>query len=181
MACLQEVGLMQLGIIEKRLSQAASALATGLAERNRRIVFAESCTAGLVSATLAGVPGISAYHCGSAVTYRNDTKARWLGVSEQTLQTVGAVSRETAMEMAAGVLKNTPEADVGISVTGHLGPNAPAELDGVIWIGTACTEEAIAVQKNLAELESTNSERAYRQRFAATLVLELALNAVREC
>jgi PncC family amidohydrolase len=169
---------MQLDAMNERLKQAATALAAALKKSDNRIVFAESCTAGLVSATLAGVPGISAYHCGSAVTYRNDTKARWLGVSEATLNNKGAVSRETAMQMASGVLQKTPEADVAVSVTGHLGPNAPNELDGVIWIGTATRPAAASsVSIRLRELEPTNSDRLFRQTFAACLVLQTALAA----
>ena len=170
--------MMQLDAMNERLKQAATALAAALKKSDNRIVFAESCTAGLVSATLAGVPGISAYHCGSAVTYRNDTKARWLGVSETTLNTEGAVSRETAMQMASGVLQKTPEADVAVSVTGHLGPNAPNELDGVIWIGAATRPAAASsVSIRLRELEPTNSDRLFRQTFAACLVLQTALAA----
>ena len=103
----------------------------------RRVVFAESCTGGLVSASLARVPGISEFLCGSAVVYRLDTKTRWLGVSEALLYDPGPVSEVVARAMALGVLARTPEADLAVSITGHLGPNAPGDQDGLIFIGIA--------------------------------------------
>ena len=119
------------------LTSEARRLAKLLNTVNARVVFAESCTAGLVSASLAKVPGISEHHCGSAVTYRNDSKHRWLGVSADLLDRPGPVSNVVACEMAEGILRRTPEADWAGSVTGHLGPNAPQRYDGVVYVGIA--------------------------------------------
>lgn len=113
------------------------AVARRLAAAGVRVVFAESCTAGLVAATLARVPGISAHLCGSAVTYRDRTKQDWLGLSRSLLADPGAVSERAARQMARGVLVRTAEAQLALSVTGHLGPHAPPELDGVIYVGWA--------------------------------------------
>ena len=127
--------------IKSMMSQPLAALiqevATRLQESNRRVVFAESCTGGLVSASLARVPGISEFHCGSAVVYRLDTKTQWLGVPEALLLDPGPVSEVVAREMALGVLARTPEADFAASITGHLGPNAPDAQDGLVFIGIA--------------------------------------------
>ena len=101
------------------------------------VVFAESCTAGLVSATLARVPGISEFHCGSAVVYQLATKTGWLGIGDDLLQKEGAVSDKVASEMAQRVLERTPAATLAASVTGHLGPGAPSSQDGLIYIGIA--------------------------------------------
>lgn len=119
------------------LADSATRLAKQLQSKKVRIVFAESCTAGLVSAAMATVPGISAWLCGSAVTYQDETKAGWLGVTDAELEKFTAVSAEVASSMARGVLKITPAADLALSVTGHLGPGAPTDLDGVIFIGIA--------------------------------------------
>ncbi len=110
-----------------------------LEQTRQRIVCAESCTAGLVSAALAGIPGASHWLCGSAVVYRNATKTTWVGVPEEVLDDParGDVSEETAIRMAVGVLAITPEASVAVSVTGHLGPEAPVGLDGVVYLGWA--------------------------------------------
>ena len=123
---------------DARLTLACEIL-TLLKQSNRMLVCAESCTAGLVAATLAGIPGASQWLCGSAVVYRNATKTAWLGVSSEILSDPdrGDVCRETAIRMAEGVLAVTSEAAVAISVTGHLGPKAPLSMDGMIYVGWA--------------------------------------------
>jgi PncC family amidohydrolase len=159
---------------------AAQNLADLLGRRRLRIVFAESCTAGLVSATLARVPGISEWLCGSAVVYRLDTKHRWLGVPEDLLQNPGPVSREVACAMAAGVLERTPEAELSAAITGHLGPHAPVELDGVIWMAVARrTPLGVAIQDASAQQFGNQAEpgqtvRATRQARAAEALLQLS-------
>ena len=106
---------------------------------NLRLACAESCTAGLVAATLGGVPGASNFLCGSAVVYRNQTKIEWLGVSPEVLNDPhqGDVCEETAIQMARGALTATSEATVAVSITGHLGPGSPTGLDGVAYLGWA--------------------------------------------
>ena len=132
-----------------------------LERTNRRIVCAESCTAGLVSAALAGIPGASQWLCGSAVVYRNATKTAWVGVAGEILDDPerGDVCEETAIQMAEGVLAVTPEASVAISVTGHLGPGAPAGSDGVLYIGWAerkgCDTEQATIYCERVELGLT--------------------------
>lgn len=155
-----------------------------------RVVFAESCTAGLVSAALSRIPGISSWHCGSAVTYRNDTKHQWLGVSEELLYPPGPgpVSEAVARAMALGVLEKTPEAQIAASVTGHLGPNAPIEQDGEVWLAVASRDsdlpdspKVIAVKR--LQLDSANDDgltiRETRQQRAAIAVLELVIEVLR--
>jgi len=121
---------------------AADDLAKLLKQRNVRVVFAESCTAGLVAARLGEMPGISAYLCGSAVTYREATKVAWLGVKPEDLETFTAVSDPVAEQMALGVLQKTAEADYAAAITGHLGPDAPEGFDGVVIIASAWRDEA---------------------------------------
>lgn len=123
--------------MDHNLSELAGRLAECLRTKQRRVVFAESCTGGLVSAALAQIPGISEFHCGSAVVYRLETKTHWLGVPAEMLIEPGPVSEVVARAMAAGVLARTPEADWSAAITGHLGPNAPENLDGLVFIGIA--------------------------------------------
>ena len=108
-----------------------------LKEAECKVVFAESCTGGLLSGTLAGVAGISAYHCGGVVVYRNETKMAYLDIPAKLLDEPGPVSAKVARLMAQRVLKKTPEADVAVSVTGHLGPLAPSRLDGHVYAAIA--------------------------------------------
>ena len=122
---------------QRRLTQAAERLAGLLRQTNQRIVFAESCTGGLVSAALTRIAGISEFLCGSAVVYRLQTKSKWLGVSPDILEKPGPVSRAVAAAMAEGVLRKTPEAGIAASVTGHLGPDAPRNQDGLIYVAVA--------------------------------------------
>ncbi len=165
----------------ERLEVAALALAEQLKANDQRIVFAESCTAGLVSATLAGVPGISQHLCGSAVTYRNDTKIQWLEVTQNAIAHAGVVSAVVARQMAAGVLQVTPEADLAVAITGHLGPNAPENLDGVIFVGTATrAAEPTATKHTLPADVADDQVRIERQYLAATIVLETASKALVE-
>jgi PncC family amidohydrolase len=121
----------------QELDSLVDRVAAALVATNHRVVFAESCTGGLISATLAHKPGISAVHCGSMVTYRNATKAGWLKISQETLNDPGPVSAVVADQMATAVLSATPEATISASVTGHVGPDAPAMWDGVVFIAIA--------------------------------------------
>ncbi len=136
-----------------------------LKAKRLRIVFAESCTAGLLAATLGQIPGISESLCGSAVTYRNATKAGWLGVDTKLLDdpAITAVSDPVARQMAKGVLQMTPEADLAVSVTGHLGPDAPTDQDGLVFVGIAQrkqSEQDIIVHR--IELESSYPQQQER-------------------
>lgn len=151
----------------------ALALVDALRTANARIVLAESCTGGLVCAELVAVPGVSAHLCGSAVVYRLDTKIQWLGVSESDLAEHGAVSAVVAKAMARGVLERTPEADVAVSITGDLGPGAPAETDGIVHVGAATRE---AVEQTRYQMVAM--DRAARREEAVRLVLERAVEVV---
>ncbi|MEM8670279.1 MAG: nicotinamide-nucleotide amidohydrolase family protein [Planctomycetota bacterium] len=148
------------------LHQCGESLVAQLAQQRRRLVLAESCTGGLVAATMATVPGVSEWWCGSAVTYREDTKVRWIDVREHSLKTHTAVSESVAQEMAKGVLNRTPESHIAGAITGHLGPNAPTDQDGLVFIGVATASECVVTGHRLE-----SSARSDRQKEAACLVL----------
>ncbi|MBU0516664.1 MAG: competence/damage-inducible protein A [Proteobacteria bacterium] len=93
-----------------------------LAARGRKLAVAESCTGGLIGHRLTGVPGSSEYVDRVLVTYSNQAKVELLGVSGETLEKHGAVSAETAVEMAAGVRERSA-VDLGLAVTGIAGPD----------------------------------------------------------
>jgi len=142
-----------------------------LRDREVQVVFAESCTAGMVSATLAAVPGISNYLCGSIVTYRPEIKENWLGVEHELLVEHSAESDAVTRTMADAVLQRTPEAQLAAAITGHLGPAAPDDLDGVVFIAVAMREAdgRIVVESTRQKLKSR--ERVERQREASSVVL----------
>lgn len=146
-------------------------LADTLASCNSRLVLAESCTAGLISSTLAQFAGISQHLCGSAVVYREQTKAKWLGVSEDDITRYSAVSNPVAQQMALGVLQLTPEADLAASITGHLGPNAPDGFDGLVFIAIAA-RGGDATRSQVWRHELQQTDRISRQQEAAILVAD---------
>lgn len=99
------------------------------------LALAESCTGGLIGHLVTQVPGSSEYFLGGVVAYAYDAKERLLGVRHQTLYEHGAVSRQTAMEMAHGA-RLAFGADVGLAVTGIAGPGGglPDKPVGLTWI-----------------------------------------------
>lgn len=109
-----------------------------LAERGWTIAAAESCTGGLLTSLLTDISGSSSYVQGGVVTYSNEAKMNILGVDEQTLMLHGAVSPETAREMAANV-KHMFGVDVGIGITGIAGPGGGTTEKpvGLVYIGVA--------------------------------------------
>ena len=141
------------------------------------LVLAESCTGGLVAARLAEVPGASQWFCGSAVTSREQTKEAWLGVSSDALARWSGVSEPVSVELVVGVLEKTPEASLAASVTGHLGPDAPVDLDGVIFLATTWRgkSDCVTVRHQLTE-----RERLPRQQEAAGLVLQQLVKVLSE-
>lgn len=120
------------------LSNVALAVAVKslLEARRSKLVLAESCTAGLIAATMGCVPGISNWFCGSFVVYRSGSKSTWLGVPEDLLNdpTVGPVSAVTSEILTQAVLDRTPEADWSLAITGDIGPGAPESTDGICFI-----------------------------------------------
>jgi nicotinamide mononucleotide (NMN) deamidase PncC len=93
----------------------------------------------MVAAELGRIPGISEHFCGSLVVYRNDSKTKWLGIEPSLLNdpSLGPVSECVTLELAHSALRRTPEATLAGAVTGHLGPGAQGDLDGVIYCAIA--------------------------------------------
>jgi PncC family amidohydrolase len=103
-----------------------------------RVAVAESCTGGLLGATLTAVPGSSAYMVGGVIAYENALKTGLLGVDARLIETHGAVSEEVAAAMAAGVAERVG-ADVGVAITGVAGPGAEeaGKPAGMVYVAVA--------------------------------------------
>ena len=116
----------------------ASVVCRLLAQEKMTVAAAESCTAGMFTATLADNPGASEVLSESVVTYSNDAKEKYLGVSHETLSKFGAVSYETAKEMAEGI-KKAAGSDIGVSITGIAGPGGGTKDKpvGLVYVGVA--------------------------------------------
>ena len=108
-------------VLPSELIEAARKVIEANRARGKRIVVAESCTGGLVSAALTEITGSSDVFEGGIVTYSNEAKMDLLRVSEDVLDTFGAVSVATAWAMAQGALANT-RADTSVAITGIAGP-----------------------------------------------------------
>lgn len=109
-----------------------------LTERKQTLALAESCTGGYLANRITNVSGASAALWGGVVSYANEAKSKWLGVTDATLTAHGAVSKETAREMVEGV-RQISGADFAISVTGIAGPDGGTDDKpvGTVFIGFA--------------------------------------------
>ena len=132
-----------------------------LIEQGLTISAAESCTGGMFGAAMTDVPGISAVFDRSLVTYSNEAKMQELGVSAETLEKFGAVSEETAREMAEGV-RRVSGSDIGVSVTGIAGPDGGTEEKpvGTVWYGLAMDGRTVT-KKTVWNTRSRRSNRNY--------------------
>ena len=161
---------------EQRLRAASAALAGRLDElRTDKVVFAESCTAGLISAALAGVSGISKYLCGSFVTYRESAKQKLLNIPSDLLQEHTAVSANVTELMATNCLASLEEATWSAAITGHLGPGVDEKLSGIIYVAIARRDAKQPSQIKLQSSESfqlVSASRVERQQESASIALE---------
>ncbi|WP_443970981.1 CinA family protein [Sphingobium sp. CR28] len=137
----------------------------------RKIAVAESCTGGLVAAALTEIPGSSAVFEAGFVTYSNAIKMSALGVSEDVLDTFGAVSIATAWAMAQGALKKS-EADVAVAITGIAGPEGGSEFKPVGTVVFARAERGDESENVVADL------RRFEEKGRGAIRLQAALCAL---
>jgi nicotinamide-nucleotide amidase len=143
--------------------------------RGIMLATAESCTGGMIAAALTDIAGSSAVVGRGFVTYSNDAKTEMLGVRPETLDAYGAVSRETAIEMAAGALAHS-RAGIAVSVTGIAGPGGgSAEKPvGLVWFGLAVKGLPPVAERRLFE----DRGRAFIREETVRHALEMSLNAL---
>ncbi|MEE0475170.1 MAG: CinA family protein [Collinsella stercoris] len=157
--------------LEGRLECAARELVDRARGIGLTLATAESCTAGLVAARIADIPGASDVLRGGAVTYCDAVKRRVLGVSEDTLRLHSAVSDPCAREMAVGA-RVLFEADMAVSLTGYAGPGGGTLDDpaGTVYIGLA--DERGATCARCSFEGSRNDVRAHAALFALQMLLK---------
>ena len=161
--------LNEKGIDPKDLSQM---VVDRLIEKGEKIATAESCTGGSISKRITDVSGASAvFDCG-VCSYGNNIKNKVLGVNQETLETVGAVSSETAVEMASGVRK-LADSHYGIATTGIAGPTGGTKEKpvGLVYIG-------ISSQKNTYAIKALLGEQGYNRENIRKIATDLALFSV---
>lgn len=142
-------------------------------EAGRTLALAESCTGGLVAAALTEIAGSSAVLDRGFVTYSNESKHELLGVSNEIIETFGAVSIACAWSMAQGALKHS-RADVAVSISGIAGPDGgtPQKPVGTVVFARALrgSDELLAEERHF-----DGASRAEVRRQAALVALELLL------
>ena len=154
-----------------------NAVVKALHESGLTLSAAESCTGGLVAKRITDISGCSDVFLGGCVTYTNDVKQRLVGVSAETLERYGAVSEQTASEMAHGVRIATGS-DIGISVTGIAGPTG-GTLEtpvGTVFIGISTKNGEDVRKLSLSPMRS----REYIRQASATNAFDMVLKAVKD-
>ena len=159
---------------EKSLINIAQELGIALKVRGFVLALAESCTGGMVAQAVTSIAGSSTWFDRGFVTYSNTAKIDMLGVSAQTLEKFGAVSEQTAAEMALGCLKASAlkhsQAHLAGSITGIAGPDGGTADKPV---GTVCFGIAQANQCITSTQQFTGNRHAIRQQAAAFLMQQL--------
>lgn len=145
-----------------------------LLESNKTISTAESCTGGYLAHLITEVAGSSAYYKGSVISYANEVKHNMLGVKNETLDTVGAVSEETVRQMVQGALQ-VNNTDYAIATSGIMGPGggSPEKPVGTVWIAVGNRDEIIAEKFSLRFDRTRNIE------ITASFALNLAQRFIR--
>ena len=149
----------QLRIFRDRRHKPAQALCELLRQKRRTISTAESCTGGMISKMITDIAGASEiFHCGIC-SYSNDIKTGILKVDEKTLEKYGAVSYDTALQMARGV-KKISGSDIGISTTGIAGPGGGSadKPVGLVYIGYSDSKTEDCVRLELWDVTATRDE-----------------------
>ena len=160
---------------EETYGRAVAVLAAFRA-RGLTLATAESCTGGLVAGALTEVPGSSDVVDRGFVTYSNDAKMEMLGVTAATLDAFGAVSAETAQEMAEGALARS-HAGIALAVTGIAGPDGgSAEKPvGLVWFGLAMQGRRTVTESRIFD----NRGRDFIRRETVRHALEMGLKALK--
>ena len=146
-----------------------------LRKRELKLALAESCTGGQIGDRITNVPGSSEYFLGGIVAYAYEAKVALLGVSWDTLNTKGAVSQETVLEMARGA-RRILNTDIAVSVTGIAGPGGgtPEKPVGTTWIGL------VAKEGEWTRLFQFSGDRAQNKNSSANAALEILLDYLQD-
>ncbi len=156
--------------MQEKLLDISEKLGEALIANGLTIATAESCTGGLMGHLLTSVSGSSAYYLGGMIAYSNAVKEAFLGVQHETLVKYGAVSEQTAKEMAAGTRERIGS-DIGISTTGIAGPTGgtPEKPVGLVYIGISTAEKTIAIKCNFKGSRENVKEETARTLLKRTL------------
>ena len=155
----------------------ANTLVGKLKQCGMSVSVAESCTGGLVTAAITSVSGASAVLQYSAVTYANRIKEQVLGVRGETLRQYGAVSAQTACEMAAGIA-SAADADLGLAVTGIAGPTGGTAEKPVGTVYIAACFKGVCQWEHLSLLKECGIDREAIRTASVCRVLALGISQI---
>ena len=141
-----------------------------LKDKGLTVATAESCTGGNIAARITSIPGCSSYFKGSVVAYSNEIKTRVLGVNEGVLNSKGAVSEETVIEMVKGAM-SCMNTDCAIATSGIAGPDGGTKDKpvGTVWIAVAYKDEIRTMKQSINRGREMNIERAGNNAFMLLL------------
>jgi len=148
-----------------------------LRSQNLKIGFAESCTGGLLSATLTALPGVSDVFMGSIVSYSYEAKMDLLGVSASTLKDEGAVSETIARQMAQGARKQL-KVDVAVAITGIAGPTGGTPDKPVGTVCFAASGPGVA-NKEISVRKHFSGDREEVQKASVRFALEYVIASLK--
>ena len=146
--------------------------------KNIKLITAESCTGGLLSANITGIAGSSAVFSYGVICYSNESKRKFLNVDDKTLKSHGAVSFETVKEMLAGLCTQAESETLTIAISGVAGPSgSESKPVGLVFIGVKISSNNLEV---ITEHNFGNIERKKIQQKSVNEALKIGLNIIRE-
>lgn len=159
------------------LEAAARRLGRVLVRHGWQMASAESCTGGLIGHVITQIPKSSDHYLGGIISYSNAVKDELLGVPEELLERVGAVSAEVAEAMTTGALERFPVARIAVAVTGIAGPDGGSEEKpvGLTYVAAALRDGRAVVERHLWP-----HDRAGNKRASALAALDLAARLAAE-
>tara|TARA_Y100001968_G_C19409434_1_gene745481 strand:+ start:813 stop:1307 length:495 start_codon:yes stop_codon:yes gene_type:complete len=147
-------------------------------EKNMKLLTAESCTGGLLSANITGVAGSSDVFSYGFICYSNESKRKFLNVSNKTINSFGAVSYETVKQMLAGLCNQAKSKTLTIAISGVAGPkSSESKPVGLVFIGVKISSYDSEI---ISELNFGNIERNKIQQKSVYEALRMSLNIMRD-
>lgn len=168
--------MVLVGTEQEEMRKLVQELSTLLSERQWRMAAAESCTGGWLSKVCTEQAGSSAWFESAVVSYSNQAKRSLLAVPAEVLSRFGAVSKETALAMAQGVLQALPAADLGLAVSGIAGPTggSPEKPIGTVCFAVCCPTEGLEE----AHCMRFTGDRESIRRSSVSYAVRLAIAAI---
>ena len=162
----------------RKSQKLAKKLLESCLNKNIKLIIAESCTGGLLSANITGIAGSSAVFSYGIICYSNESKRKLLSVDDKTLKSHGAVSFETVREMLAGLCTQAVSKTLTIAISGVAGPSgSESKPVGLVFIGVKISSNNTEV---ITEHNFGNIERKKIQQKSVHQALKMSLNIIRE-